>query len=282
MQNTCQKKKIIIDGQFKSLLPALDKKTFEQLEANILENGCRDALVLWNDIIIDGHNRYAICEKHDLPYKTVNMEFNSREEVIIWIIQTQVSRRNLSPIQLSYYRGLHYRAEKAIIKNKSGKNQYYEVNYQNDSKPQNNCSTAELLAESYKVSPMTIYRDAKSSEAIDAVGEASPEAKRKILSGESNINKKELENLSAGSKEIIEETAGKIAGDEYEKAKPANEKIPIEAIFAGMKPLDSAIGRFSRNIDSELDKITADSEKAQLKTALRSYIKTFEALYKRI
>ena len=142
MPKTNQKKKIIIDEEFKALLPALDKKTFEQLEVNIIENGCRDSLVLWNGILIDGHNRYAICEKHGIEYKTIDMEFDSREEVIIWIIQTQVSRRNLTPMQLSCYRGLHYKSEKQIITNKSGKNRYFLVESQNDIQLKNKISTA--------------------------------------------------------------------------------------------------------------------------------------------
>ena len=124
-------REIKIDEEFKTLLPALNAETYARLEENILEHGCRDAIVLWNDIIIDGHNRYAICTEHEIPYRTVDMEFGSREETLIWIITTQVSRRNLTPMQMSYYRGLHYRANKQI----QGKNNQYSresEKYQND------------------------------------------------------------------------------------------------------------------------------------------------------
>ena len=100
--------RIIIDEEFKALLPALDTDTYARLEANLLENGCRDSLVVWNGVLIDGHNRYEICTKHGIPFKTVNKEFSSREAALIWIISTQLSRRNLTPAQLSHYRGLHY------------------------------------------------------------------------------------------------------------------------------------------------------------------------------
>lgn len=46
------------------------------------------------------------------PIPTVTKDFSSKDEVLIWIITTQVARRNLSPRLLSYYRGLHYRADK--------------------------------------------------------------------------------------------------------------------------------------------------------------------------
>jgi hypothetical protein len=101
-------REITIDEQFKYLLPVLDEQTFALLEESLLANGCMHPLVLWGDILIDGHNRYEICQKHEIPFETVEMEFASRDEAMIWIITTQVGRRNLSPIQLSYFRGLHY------------------------------------------------------------------------------------------------------------------------------------------------------------------------------
>ena len=76
-------REIIIDEEFMSLLPALDEETFRLLEENILEHGCRDPLVLWNGILIDGYNRYKILTYHDLDFNTVEMEFNNREEVKI-------------------------------------------------------------------------------------------------------------------------------------------------------------------------------------------------------
>jgi len=124
---------IIIDEEFKYLLPELDPETFRLLTENILEHGCRDPLVLWRGrkdnaddkdragILIDGYNRFKICTEHNIPFSTIDKEFDSREEVLIWIIQNQVSRRNLTPIQLSHFRGLHYQADKKI----QGKNNQY-------------------------------------------------------------------------------------------------------------------------------------------------------------
>ena len=70
---------IVIDEEFKWLLPVLDAETFKLLEENILQNGCRDSLILWGDTLIDGHNRYEICMRHGLPFNTVSKEFDTRE-----------------------------------------------------------------------------------------------------------------------------------------------------------------------------------------------------------
>ena len=167
---------IIIDHEFEHLLPELDPEALAMLEESLLECGCLTPLVLWNGILIDGHNRYKIIKKHDLPFRTIDMEFDSRDDVIIWIISTQVARRNLSALQLSHFRGLHYNTKKNTIRNQDGLNQHTEVWAQNDHKPPVR-RTAEILAEQYNVSPKTIRRDSQLSDAIMAIGEVSPEAK---------------------------------------------------------------------------------------------------------
>ena len=86
---------ITIDKEFKSLIPALTDDEYKGLEQSILSEGCRDALVLWGDILVDGHNRYEICTKHGIAFETVQKDFDSREDVIQWIILNQFGRRNL-------------------------------------------------------------------------------------------------------------------------------------------------------------------------------------------
>lgn len=87
---------IIIDKEFKELIPALTSDEYKGLEASILKEGCRDALILWGDILIDGHNRYEICTKHNIPYKTIQREFADRDEVMLYMIANQEARRNIS------------------------------------------------------------------------------------------------------------------------------------------------------------------------------------------
>jgi len=87
---------IIIDSEFKALIPPLAADELRQLEENILRDGCRDPLVLWDGILIDGHNRHEICTRHGLPFQTVEIQFESRAHARIWIRHNQAGRRNLS------------------------------------------------------------------------------------------------------------------------------------------------------------------------------------------
>ena len=274
---------IIIDEEFKTLLPTLDEQTYRLLEENILEHGCRDPLVLWNGILIDGYNRYNICTEHNIPFNTVDKEFNSREEALIWIISNQVSRRNLTPIQLSYFRGLHYEADKKVH---GANNRYERQSRLAQNEPIYFGATASRLAEQYRVSRETIKRDSKLAEALNSIGEASPEAKRKILSEEVAIDKNKLESLSSATTEEIEAVAAEIEEGTYKRRSPRTptqtEAIrTADSILPGIRQLNVVIKDFANNFNSMLQQLNNGGD-VEFKTVLRSYIDQLEDLYKNI
>lgn len=90
---------IIIDKEFQSLIPPLTVEEYDGLEKSILADGCRDALVLWGDILVDGHNRYEICTTHDVPFQTVQKAFADRNDAKLWMMRNQLARRNLNDFQ---------------------------------------------------------------------------------------------------------------------------------------------------------------------------------------
>jgi hypothetical protein len=91
-----------INDEFKSLIPNLAQEELRSLEESILKDGCTDPIITWNNYIIDGHNRYAICSRHDINFNV--MEANDLQdelEVKMWIIKRQFGRRNLTTFQKS-------------------------------------------------------------------------------------------------------------------------------------------------------------------------------------
>ena len=92
-------RELIIDPEFAALIPPLTPDEFSGLEKSILEEGCRDALIVWGNIIVDGHNRFNICSKHNIPYRTEFRDFPNREAAMLWMLQNQLSRRNLNDFQ---------------------------------------------------------------------------------------------------------------------------------------------------------------------------------------
>lgn len=86
----------IIDEEFKNLIAPLSDTEFSQLEASVTLFGILDPLKTWNGILIDGHHRYQLARKHGLTFKTTELQFDSREDVIVWIGENQMARRNLN------------------------------------------------------------------------------------------------------------------------------------------------------------------------------------------
>jgi DNA modification methylase len=85
-----------IDKELQKLIPPLTIEEHDLLEQSLKTEGCRDALVLWNGTIVDGHNRYALCTKHNIPFKTTNKDFTNKTDAKLWIISNQKARRNLT------------------------------------------------------------------------------------------------------------------------------------------------------------------------------------------
>lgn len=170
---------IKIDPEFQALIPPLAAEERQQLEANIVQDGCRDPLVVWDGILIDGHNRHEICTRLGIEFTTVSLEFLNRDEVMDWIDSNQLGRRNLHPDQMSLLRGRIY--------NRSKKTKAQAGSIGGTSKGQNdtclNDSTAEKVAAKHGVSPATIKRDGKFAQAVEAVAKAKPSIIAEVASG---------------------------------------------------------------------------------------------------
>jgi len=180
-----------IEAVFRDLIPPLSQEEFSQLENNILAEGCREALLVWERqtadyVLVDGHNRYKICQKHGIYFKILMLEFEDDEQAKLYIINNQLGRRNLSSEQMSYLRGLRYLKEKA---------QGTRVDL---TSPQNEdkLKLSQKFGREYNVGHATIERDALFAKAIDKIGEVNPELKRNILSGKTKITKSQVQELA--------------------------------------------------------------------------------------
>ena len=98
---------IKLDDEFQSLSPAPDEQTYAWLSESIIKYGCRDPLVVWGDILVDGYARYRICTEHGIPYETVNRNFKSREDAMGWILSNRISQRKQTPKYRTLFQGLY-------------------------------------------------------------------------------------------------------------------------------------------------------------------------------
>jgi hypothetical protein len=209
--------------ELEALIPPLQPDEFRQLEANLLKEGCRDALLVWETTeaelipggsdetvyaLVDGYNRHRICTDHCLDYKIHLRPFENLLQVRQFMIDNQLGRRNLTPEQVSYLRGLRYLAEKGergkygrggqkgqfvpfAAASPNGADEEHKgqnVPYEEDP----GGPTAERLAAQYKVNPKTIKRDAEFAAGLNRLAS---ELRTEILSGGQPVNKADLQRL---------------------------------------------------------------------------------------
>jgi ParB-like chromosome segregation protein Spo0J len=192
-----------VDPDIRKLLPPLTPDELAGLEESILAEGIREPLLVWSgrNILVDGHNRLGIAQKHDLPYRVQEMSFSDVAEARQWVICNQLARRNLKPDAASYLRGTLKR--EAEIKRgrpagNSGKN------------PE--LGPAETLANELGVDQSTLRKDARFAEAVDALADvAGEEVRDLVLSGD--VPKQDTIRLANAAK------------DHPERAKAAIEKV---------------------------------------------------------
>lgn len=170
--------KLHIDQEFKALIPPLTAEEYESLEQSILSEGCRDALVAWNGIIVDGHNRYEICTAHNVPFKTVAYDFKDRAEAKEWMIMNQFARRNINAYQRSV---LALRLKKMIAE--KAKAQQIRKSVSQKSVEQKPIDTQKELASIAGVSHDTIAKVEKIEELADE------DTKDALRRGDISINK---------------------------------------------------------------------------------------------
>lgn len=171
------------DKEFMKLMPDLKQEEKEQLTKSLLTEGLRDALITWNNYVIDGNNRYEICKKNKIkitPDKIKQMDFKTREEVKKWIILNQFGRRNLSKWQRS---SLALKLE-SMFKENAKENL---KGFQKSGKP---IHTDEELGKLAKTSKDTIHK----ARTITVKG--TPEIKKLLGEGKTSINKayKQIKN----------------------------------------------------------------------------------------
>jgi ParB family chromosome partitioning protein len=166
-----------IDAEFQALIPPLSAEERQQLEANLLRDGCRDALVAWNGVLLDGHNRYEICRRHGLEFGVTQIDLADRDAAANWIDTNQLGRRNLSPLAASEIRGrLYNRLKRSPAQAGAMKGSVR----QNDGSSE----TAERLATQHGVSSRTIERDGQFADAVEELKPFVPDIQERVMRGD--------------------------------------------------------------------------------------------------
>jgi ParB family chromosome partitioning protein len=160
--------KLNINPKFETLLCPLTAHEFTHLEQSILSEGCREKILVWSkgDVIVDGHNRYAICTNSNIPFEIERVDFESEEAVEDWIDRNQLSRRNVHPDEFKIISGRIYnRRKKAHGGDRKSSGQVDHLTER----------TADEVATELGTNERTIRRNAKRAEVYDDLVDAGEE-----------------------------------------------------------------------------------------------------------
>jgi hypothetical protein len=203
-------KELFIDPEFEARCPPLTEDEFRQLEKNILEEGLiLMPLIIWDNTIIDGHNRYRIAQEHPgISFRTHEKQFNSRYEALSWICMNQLGRRNLTPQQKKYLIGQRYKAEKNIHggdrKSDTAKSSSQNGNLISPLK------TCERIAEESKTRKSYVIRAEHFSDGLDAAEEVLPGIRQDLLLGKYKPKEADVAAIAKAPQEERLERAEKL------------------------------------------------------------------------
>ena len=252
-----------IDPEFESKIPPLREEELKQLEENILADGVViNPLIVWNGVIVDGHNRYRILQQHpEIQFTTYEKAFSDRYEAIAWICKNQLGRRNLTLQQFKYLMGHQYKAEKTAYggdrKNNAPKSSYQNGNLILKEK------TCERIAAENGVARNTVIRAEQFANGVDAAEEAVPGIKQEILTGSIKPTEKAVAAIAkAPPEERLALVQQLRQAKEIEKPKP--KRSAAETL--------QAIRDISENMLQSNGEIDADDICAELEDALDTMI----------
>ena len=262
-----------IDPELRDLLPPLTSEEYKQLEKNIVENGFdrNFPIMEWQGFIVDGHNRYDICRKHHIEPIIGTLAYKTKEEVMEWMLDIQLGRRNLTPIQkiaiTEKYRPIY---EKQAKENQlSGlKNQNNNVLVNLPKRQVNPINTSEKLASIANVSEKTYRMGAK------ILNSDNEKLKQEVLSGEKSINAgyKELTCKKENKKDETRNTDVQRNMDSKKEKRVVENGVILLPENSEENKMVNDICRRMKSGDADWDKINNDMELNNIKQIINDNI----------
>ena len=218
------------------ILPEIEENLFplqpeelKFLEESILAEGVRDALVVWPKdgelILVDGHNRYKIAQKYDIPFQVVEKQFSDLDEVLEWIDFNQLGRRNLTDEQRTCILGKIYERRKKRHGGDRVSATYVQEQGVKFTPWSGSHATAKEIAEIANVTEKTVRNAAEFAKVVEEIKEDSCEVADRILKGEIKDAKSMIPTLKKKYSEIFNEVINELRDDKTKSIKDAIKNV---------------------------------------------------------
>lgn len=271
-----------IDPEFQGKIPPLTFEELNQLEANILRDGrIINPIIVWQGLIVDGHNRYTIAKKHpEIPFTVHEKEFASRYEAIIWICKNQLGRRNLTPEQKKFLIGKQYSVEH---RKPGGNGNNQHTTSSKKTAPEELCqidtipptatdtSVRKQIAERNNVSESYVVRSEKFMRGVQIMDQMIPGMQEKILSGQFKVRDADMHRLARADfpnrKQIV-----------HEILHPEERPAPQKRIYGiNYSALEAAVRRIQQDVDFLMKYLPKVPDDAYVKVETTKILKQHKA-----
>ena len=267
---------LTIDPEFEAKCPPLTEDELSQLEENILEEGLvLMPLIVWNDTIVDGHNRYRIAQAHPgIEFRTHEKQFSNRYEALSWICKNQLGRRNLTPMQKKYLIGERYDAEKMIHggdrRSEDAKSSDKSCHLKNESRAR------KRIAEESGISEGSVQNAFNYAKGVDAAEEVLPGIKNDLLLGKFKPRETDVAAVARASPEERREKAEQLRV--IPEKKPKADK---ESARSGTKRQQEVYATIDKSYEDMKDskRVTEDSALVSLRYTARNMVETCDVLF---
>ena len=263
---------LTIDPEFEGKIPPLREEELKQLEENILADGVViNPLITWDGVIVDGHNRYRILQKHpEIQFTTYEKKFPDRYAAIAWICKNQLGRRNLTSQQFKYLLGQQYGAEK-VCHGGDRKSSQSKSSVQNEHLIEKE-KTSQRIAKENNVSASFVRRSEYFAQGVDAADEVQPGIKQEILSGSIKPTEKAVAAIAKAAPEERPELVQKLRQAKESKETDKQEDEPKSKPKRRTAVTLQAIRDISANMVQSNGEIDADDICSELEDALDTMI----------
>ena len=245
-----------IDHEFRRMIYPLSRRNYKQLERDILSNGCQVPISVWNGMIIDGHNRYEICQKYLIELKVKEVKYVDRDDALYWICINQLNRNDISEEMRRYLIGKRYIIE---MSRESPDNNNITVKHKAFGDRIHASPLSCALDQEFHVSPYTISKYASLTRAVDNIAEFYPEEAKNLAYGKIRAS---MDVIVEISRKNVEEM-GKFLTEVIHSKKKSTQKELAAAIAE--KPATSI---------KDMPKYDPDSHVMSLALTIPSWIKT--------
>lgn len=254
--------------EFEFLIQPRPETYTDKLAEDIVDHGCTTSIKVWQNYIIDGHLRYEICKKWEVPFHIKILSFHSENEAISYLCDQQLKRNDLTKEYQRYLLGRQFRADLEIAIRKCMEeypdqelNSYGQVSQKYVRKYE----VAEKVGVKHNLCSTTIIKYDLYARCLDDIRSLESDVALKILRGELRVSHENIIELARlpredirGLKRLLAETGIDRIGYSQLRHELQWKRLPTG------QPCPQTIRQRKRNSEAKIKQMPAHDPNAEL------------------